>query len=333
MACLTNYILVYGHCGEETPTSNLYINKALPGITLKRSANLAEGEIQTGVDLLNQAITNGIEMAWSALVREMLGVVRFNSISSTGQYGLFYKDFTDTTQYLAATSANRGLKFELGQCCKLTNLYVRRVSVLQNTTLANQTLTITDGGTVTTKTFSSTAKVVTEVEVNYKAQSPTVLITLNNAAISVNDSTLNYTGSCGFCSNDCCADHSCNQGVNVWGWDGTNTNSSTYGLSATVDTICDEYKFFCEMANTIPDVAWLVMYHAGIWFFEYLLTTGRINAYTLYNKETISARIEQWTQKADELEKKLVKQLPRYLASIDSCCIECNSSHWETSIP
>lgn len=333
MACLTNYILVYGHCEGNTPTSGLYINKALPGITLKRSANLAEGEIQTGVDLLNQAIENGIEMARSALVREMLGVVRFNSISSTGQYGQFYKDFTDTTKYLSATSANRGLKFELSQCCRLTNLYVRRVSILLNTAVTNGTLTVTDGGTTTTKTFSTTAKVVTDVEVNYKAQSPTVLITLNNAAMSVNDSTLNYSGNCGFCSNDCCNNSSCNKGINVWGWDGTNTTGTTYGLSATVDTICDEYKFFCEIANTIPDVAWLVMYHAGVWFFEYLLTTGRINVYTLYNKETISARIEQWTQKADDLEKKLVRQLPRYLASIDDCCVECNSSHWETSIP
>lgn len=333
MACLDNFILVFGHCAGNTPTSGLYINKALPGITLKRSANLAEGEIQTGVDLLNQAITNGIEFARAALVSEMMGIVRFNAIHSTGQYGQFYKDYTDTDYYLAASAANRGLKFELSQCCKLTSLYIRRVQVLMNSTLSSQTLTITDGGTTTTKTFSTTAQVPTDVEVNYKASSPTVLITLDNTSQSVNNSTLNYSGSCGFCSNDCCNNHLCDKALSVWGWDGTNTNGTSYGLSARVDVVCDEYKFFCELANAIPDVAWLTMYHAGIWFFEYLLTTGRVNVYTLYNKETISARIEQWSQKADEIEKKIVKQLPRYLAMIDDCCVECNSSRWETSIP
>lgn len=332
MACLDNYILVYGHCAGSTPTSGIYINKFLPGITLKRAANVTEGEIQTGVDLLNQAITNGIEAARAGLVSDMLGVVRFNHIASTGQYGAFYKDYTDTTKYLSATAANRGLKFELSDCCRLTTIYVRRLRVLTNTTVTNGTLTITDGGTTTTKTYSTTPQVPTDVEINYKATSPTVLITLDNTSISVADSTLNYTGSCGFCSNDCCGDN-CATGLNVWGWDGTNTNGSSYGLSAVVDTLCDQDKFFCEIANVIPDIAHLVCYHAGIWFFEYLLTTGRINVYTIYNKETISARIEQWGQKAQEIQKSLVKQLPRYLATIDDCCVECNSSRWQYSMP
>lgn len=335
MACLTNYILVYGHCEGETATSGLYINKNLAGISLAKAANAAEGELQTGVALLNQAIDNGIQQARSALVSEMLGTVRFNSIVSSSQYGQFYKDFTDTTKYLAATAANRGLKFELQNCCRLSKIFIRRVRILLNTTVVNGTLTITDGGTVTTKTFSTTAKVVTEVEVNYKAQSPTVLITLNNAAISVNDSTLNYTGSCGFCSNDCCSDSNCgcNEGLNVWGWDGSTTTGTTFGLSALVDVMCDEEKFFCEMAGSVPDIAWLSLYGGGIWFFEYLLLTGRINAYTNYNKEQVSTQIEQWQALFNQTKTKLAKQLPKYLLTIDDCCIECNSSRWETSLP
>lgn len=330
MACLTNYISIFGHCDGATPTSGLYINKHLPGINLKRAANTTEGEIQTGVALLQQAIDVGVEKARSALVSEMLGTVRFNSVTSSGQYGRYELDFTDTDNYLGATAANRGLKFELDSGCRLNTIYIRRVQILTNTAITNGTLTITDGGTTTTKTFSATAKTVTFVETNYKATSPTVLITLNNAAISVADSDLYYNGNCGFCCNTCHG--GCDSGLSVWGWDGTNTTSSTYGLSALVDVICDEQKFFCEISH-IPDVAWMSLYQAGIWAFEYGLLSNRINAYTNYGKEQVSAQIQQWQQEFDKAKEKVVRQLPKYLLSIDSCCIECNSSRWQTSVP
>lgn len=334
MACSTNYINVYGHCDGGTPSSGLYINKHLAGINLKKAANIAEGELQTGVQLLEQAIEVGISKGRSALVSEMLGTVRFNSIISSGQYGKFPLDFTDTTKYLAATSANRGLKFQLDNGCRLSTIYVRRVQILTNTTIANGTLTITDGGEVTTYTFNAQPKEITFVETNYKAQSTTVHITLNNTAISVADSSINTTSSCGFCSNDCMNSSGCDcsAGLSIWGWDGTNTTGSSYGLSALVDVICDEEKFFCEISH-IPDVAWLCLYHAGIWAFEYALLSGRVNVYTNYGKEALQAQIEQWRALADQLKVKLVKQLPKYLLSIDGCCIECSSSRWETSIP
>lgn len=334
MACDTNYITVYGHCGDITPTSGLYINKDLAGINLKKAANTAEGELQTGVQLLEQAIKSGTARARSALVSEMLGTVRFNSIISAGNYGTFPLDFTDTTKYLATTAANRGLKFQLDNSCRLSNMYVRRVAILTNTAVTGGTLTITDGGTVTTFTFNAVAKVVTYVETNYKAKSTTLLITLDNAAISVADSTLYNTTSCGFCSNDCMNQTGCgcSRGLSVWGWDGTNTTGSTYGLSALVDVMCDEEKFFCEIMQ-IPDVAWMSLYRAGIWLFEYAIQSQRINVYTNYGSEEMSTAIEQWQQEFDQLKVKIVAQLPKYLSTIDSCCVECNSSRWETSLP
>lgn len=330
MTCLTNYINVFGHCGSTVPSSGLYINKNLAGISLKRAANTAEGEIQTGVALLEQAIENGIQQSRSALVSEMLNTVRFNSITSSGQYGKYELDFTDADNYLAITAANRGLKFQLDNDCRLSTLYIRRVQILTNSTITAGTLTLTDGGEIKTYTFDASPKEITFVEINYKAQSPTVLITLNNAAISVADSDLYYNGNCGYCCNDCHG--SCDSGLSVWGWDGTTTTSSTYGLSALVDVICDEEKFFCEISS-IPDVAWMSLYAAGIWAFEYGLLSGRINVYTNYGKEQVALQITQWQQEFDKRREKIVKQLPEYLLKIDSCCIVCNSSHWTTSIP
>lgn len=334
MPCFDNYIGVFGYCGDDTPRSSLYINKALPGINLKRAANIAEGEIQTGVDLLNQSIENAWQLAREALVAEMLNVVSFNSITTSGQYGKFPLDLTDSDNYLAASAVSRGQILELDNSCKLSKIYIKSVFILTNTAVTDGTLTITDGGTITTKTFSTTAKNITEVYVDYKAQSGTVKITLDNTAISVADMDFNYSGSCGFCSNDCCENHSCGctSGVTVNGWDGTKKDSSAYGLSIVAHVICDEEKFFCEISN-LPSVAWMVMYKAGIWFLEYLLNTGRLNTYTIYGEEQAGRQIEQWSQEFDNTKKKLVKQLPQYLSTIDHCCVNCNSSRWEMSIP
>lgn len=337
MACLTNYILVDGHCEGETPTSGLYINKALPGITLKQSANLAEGEIQTGVQLLNQAIENGIQSARAALVSEMLGVVRFNTIASTGVYGAFPPD-TSNADYLPLSYENRGLKFELNDCCRLSSLHIKKVEVLVTNTITNNgmVMTIVDGETVTEYAFNTASKTVATVYTNYKAQNKMIKVLLSHPRIVVADTDINCSGNCGFCSNGCTGRHDCGCTTNltVTGYNETTgqTSGGSFGLSVTADVICDEEKFFCEL-STIPDVAWLTVYQAGIWFFEYLLTTNRINVYTLYNKETISARIEQWNQKSQEITKKLVKQLPKYLATIDDCCVECNSSQWKIQIP
>lgn len=330
MACLTNYINVFGHCDGEEPTSGLYINKNLAGINLKKAANISEGEINTGVALLEQQIDNGILKTRSALISEMLGTVRFNSIVSSGQYGRYEPDFSDSGNYLAVAAANRGLKFELDNSCRLSAMFVRRVQILTNTNVTSGTLTITDGSKVTTFTFDATAKQTTFVETNYKSQSGLILITMNNASISVADSDLYYNGSCGYCCNTCKG--GCDSGLSVWGWDGTNNVGTTYGLSALVDVICDEEKFFCEISH-IPDVAWMSLYQAGIGVFEYALLSNRVNVYTNYGAEQMSAQIQQWQQLFDAMKQKVVKQIPKYLLSIDKCCIGCNSSRWETSIP
>ena len=88
MPCFTDFILVRGACGTATPSSGLYIND-LPGISLRRGANVADEEQVTGVQLLNDSITLGIELTKKEIMERMLDIVRFNSIYQSQQYGAF----------------------------------------------------------------------------------------------------------------------------------------------------------------------------------------------------------------------------------------------------
>lgn len=328
MACLDNYILVKGHCEGNTPSSNLYINVNLPGITLEKAANTAEGAIVTGVGLLNQAITNGIARTRQELMAAMLGTVRFNQIISGGDYGQW-----DLDNYLTASAAERGLKIELSKCCRLGRIHVQRVGYLFNTSGA-RILKITDEGTVTNFSFTATAKVPGFIETKYTANSDRIYLTMDNSATSVNNSFLCYSGYCGNCTNTCTGRTACgcSNGLIVNGWDGTNENSTTYGLSPMIQVICDSEKFFCEISH-LEMTEWAVLYASGIDFLNYVLNTNRINVYTIYNEEEAIRTIDLWEAKFKERKETLVKTLPKYLNSIDSCCLECDAPSYGYAYP
>lgn len=328
MACLDNYILVKGYCGSDTPTTGIYINQALPGITIKKAAGAAEDTVIKGVELLNLCVTNALRKVKTDLLNEMLSIVRFNTHISSGEYGLFQNDF------LALSAVSRGFKLVLDNCCRLSTINIPRVQVLVNTTVSDKTLTIIDGGTTNTYTFDTVANVPVWVETNFTATGDTVYLTMSGSDVAVNNSLLNSSASCGFCTNECndCENCDCNSGINVYGWDGTDTSSYTYGLKPVVNVICDEDKFFCEVSK-LSSVAEMVLYSAGILFIEELLSTSRLNVYTIYDRDGAEAQREKWIEYYDELKKGIVQRLPKYLGQIDKCCLDRNSSHWQTSIP
>lgn len=334
MACLDNYIGVKGYCGDTTPSSNLYINLNLPGITLEQAANSAEGAITTGVSLLQQSITNGIARTRQAIINAMLGRVRFNQILSGGEYGSYQPDdFDDSTKYLSGTATGRGLKAELRNGCSLTNIYIPRVGVIGQGS-GSKTLTITDGVTSTSYSFTLTSQVITWVETKKQIESDLAFIKIADATFSPLDVSLNYSGSCGFCANECSNSHSCgcSNGLNVYGFDGTNTGSQTYGLIPIIQTRCSSDKFFCEISG-LEMVQWACLYAAGVDFMNYVISSHRVNFYTIYGDEDASRMSELWENQFQDRLQTIVKTLPKYLGTIDSCCLECDGSSWSYSMP
>lgn len=334
MACFTNYILVKGYCGDSTPSTGIYINEFLPGITLKAAANIAEDTVQTGVGLLNQCVSNAILRVKDDLVSSMLGTVRFNAAVSTGQYGYYEPDnFDDDNYYLAGSATGRGIKATLKNDCRLSAIYVKRVAVIGQGS-GTKTLYVKDGVTTTSYSFTLSNQAVTWVEVNQKITSDLLHITISDSAFEPFDMDLNYTGTCGVCANDCSGSSACdcNAGLDIWGWDGTNTGSNTYGLSPVIHVICDQDKFLCEVSQ-LETVAQMIAFKAGIIFMQELISTSRLNYYTIYEEEMAREWITEWTKEYTDRTKALTPRLTKYLLSVDSCCIECDSSNWHYGLP
>lgn len=340
MACLDNYINIKGHCSEITPSSGLYINTNLPGISLEQAANVAEGALPTGILLLEQAIQNGIARVRQELVTALLPKVRFNQIISGGEYGTWNPDtIAEDSAYLATSATGRGVVATLKSCCRLANMYIPRIGIVSKTTYpVNQiTITVKDSTTSTTYSPAITGKNITWVEIKQKIESDLVRITIADTgkAFEPYDTTLGYSGNCGFCANECsgCADCTCSSGLNVYGWDGTNNGNQTFGIIPVIQVICDPEKFFCEISH-LEMVEWAVLYAAGIDFMNSLKTTNRVNVYTLYqNIDEVNAIILDWETKLQTSLTTLRETLPVYLNTIDSCCIECNASTWAEMLP
>lgn len=340
MACLDDYILIKSQCGSSTPTSGLYIDTSLPGITLERAANTAEGALPTGVLLLEQSIQNGIARVRQELVTALLPKVRFNQLISGGEYGTWNPDTIASDSAYLANSSGKGVAATLKGCCRLANMYIPRVGIISKTTYPiNQiTLTVTDSTSSTTYNTAIIGKNITWVEVRQKIESDQVRITaapVPGKTFEPYDTLLNYSGNCGFCSNECsgCSDCSCSQGLDVYGWDGTNTGGHTFGIIPVIQVKCDAEKFFCEISN-LEMIQWAVLYAAGIDFMRFFRTTNRVNPYTIYEtEEEINNVIADWENSLKIRLDTLRETLPVYLNSIDSCCMECNASTWVEMLP
>lgn len=323
MACFDQYILVRGHCGTAVPSTNLYIND-LEGITLTKGAAAADEETVTGVNLLNRCIEWGITNAKHHLKLAMMNVVQFDSIIHQDKYGYF------STTYLPTSATERGLKITLADCCQLSRIFVKNLTLKSNTTITGKTLKIIDGVTETTYTVDLTAGVPLTIYPNYKATENEIQIVWNTSDISVNESTI-FNSDCNNCN--FCHDFNCVQngygvnGITVTGSDNTN---NSYGIQGLIQVRCDEDAFFCMISDKM---SYLALYEAGLQFLREISSTERLNVFTQYGQERRDMLYVEWQKKAEEQKKLLVNELPTFLATVDKCCVNCNSSRWVYAKP
>lgn len=325
--CFSEYILVEGNCGNAVPSTGLYINRDLEGITLQKGANIAEGVANRGVDLLNKCINNGIRRARRDIIKQMMGYVRFNSIIEAHTFGCHKSD------YLSLSATERGVKITLDNDCRYTKIFINAIAVQANTTIADKQVKIIDGATTTIKTVDLTAGVVTTINPSYKASTKEVSIVWNTSDVAVNNSNLNSCNSCGCNGNtnlyqDCngCDNCACEH-LSAIGSDGT---SNTYGIVVYATVVCDEDAFTCDIAPWLADAA---LYASGISFILEYKAATRINVFTLYKEEEYNELRATWEDRYEAEIKTLAEKLPVYLADIGGDCITCNSSRWTYSHP
>lgn len=326
-SCFSEYILVEGYCGDATPSTGLYLNRALEGISLQGAANIASGEVTRGVDLLNRCIENGIRRARRDVVKQVMDYVAFDVIKESQTYGCFKDD------YLTEKDEERGVKVSL-ECsnnCRYLRPYINSLTVKANTTITDKQIKIIDGGTTTTYTVDLSAGVATTKYIGYKCLTNEVQIVWDTSDIKVNNSNLscstcgswsNIHEDCGTSCNDCGCDY-----LDAIGSDGT---SNTYGITVFAEAICDEDAFTCDIKDWLREAA---LYASGIEFVLAYKTARRINAFTLYQEDEYNELRATWEDRYNDEIKTLSKKLPKYLSQLDDCCIKCNSDRWAYQTP
>lgn len=316
MNCRGNIIGVRGACSstDEQATLFYYIND-LPGISLRKAANIADSESGTGQNILQQSIEQGVKQTQNDIINSLLNVVKFGTVNMSRLSGGLKNGSWKTI------ATPQGQIIKTLNCSRLQAIYLPYVNVLIEND-EDIEIIIEDGGKTTTIRAAVDGGIVTKIALNYKATNNEITVKIGlqgGGSLSVSDAGLNYNG-------DCC---------NVCHYDYTNATSTSgdgtsNGLQILVQTICDEDALFCEIARYAAKAAW---YASGIWFLEYLLASDRINVYTTYQNEEAADQIVRWSDVYQKELKALNERLPKQLLRLDSCCVECNSSRWQLALP
>ena len=262
--CFDNYITIKG--SGVTPTSGLYIND-LPGINLRSAANVADSEYQSGLVFLQDKISFATQLCVEELRTYFLPYFRINSIVDDHRFGVF------KTAALNPQASERGIKLKR-HSSRMLKLRVERIKIKLQQVGFVHSVEITDGNVQTSYDFKTDLNGEAEIDLSYLATEKEIFVTMDNAAINPIDATIKKA-----CN---CYAHK-GRYISGYGWNGTGTASSTFGLQVDVSAPCDEDEFACAIIHRLK---FPILYRAGIEIVKEMIATDRLNSFTLLDQET-----------------------------------------------
>lgn len=320
MSCFDNFIGIKGDCTTtEPPVTGLYIND-LAGISLRFAAHIANDETMTGVNLLKEKINFAIKLVKSDVIKFFAPYMRINTNIDFNIGGAF------NSAYLSPAPLSRGLLISKNEKSKIQKIYLNHVDVLVNTT-GNHTLVLQDIYTTINYNFSAIAGQVKKINLNYLAEGTEVYLLMDNSALSVNEGNILYQQSCG-----------CNwktykpteSQLSIKGYNGTGTDSKTYGLRANVSVICDVDSILCSLTR---ELGLIVLYRAGIAILEEQLVSDRLNEYVVFNdKEMTKDFLKMWGNEYNGRLDTLAMSSKQTLKQLNDSCIDCGGMKYGYSI-
>jgi hypothetical protein len=239
----------------ENPESDLFIND-LSGVSLKIASKVANEEVQTGYEILKKCINIGTKKVFNDFTLKISPYFDFNAVVQTRQID----DFSEAT-IIPSSDIQRGLLLKRWRS-ELSQIYIEEL-YLKIDTDANVDIVIYDGDTVAT-TYSNVplkAGVVKTLFIDKKYNSEQVKVVMNNKDFGVYSNSIHNWGGndgCGTCSQG-------QQGFVVKGWDGTQEDSTMYGIGIKSSVRCCEENLICSI---IPRMYFLIWYSAGIEIYE-----------------------------------------------------------------
>ena len=311
--CLQNFI---GVCQSEepaSPSSGYYIND-LEGVNLEFAAAVADSNYKTGIDLLEKKIAFATAYTVNDLNQWLLPFFRVNSTVDDLRIGEF------KTTFLTPSAADRGVRIKITES-RMMKMRIDRVKInIQEAAFAH-ILTITDGQSVTNYDFTTDANGDAEIQTNYTANTRDVYVTMDNTAINPNSTDVRQ--GCNCYTKD-------TRFLRGRGWSGLSQANSTYGIQVFSTAECDQEELACAISHRL---ALPILYQSGIQIVKELLTTSRLNSFTILDKEKGGFMLQEFENEYKKSINILSASLPDLMNRIDHICVVCNGTRYVQGLP
>lgn len=319
-------------CGDRTiigikdyvkcniPESGLFINE-LPGMSLKRAANIAPEQWQSGAEFLHASIKMAIRQVFDQFENELSAYFDFTNIVETRKLKLFSE-----VNIIDPAPLDRGLIIKRWRS-EAGRLFVNEIYI--NVVSGGQTkIKIIDGSEIKEYDVILNSGFNT-VFINYKAESEHIKILFDQT----NFETYNCTYNNGYTGYDGC--NSCgrksDKNIYVAGWDGAKEDTTKcFGIGLDVNVQCFSEYVLCGL---LPKMSFLIWYKSGICVLKEHLASDRINHITIFGKDKAKEMLIEYEAEYKEKYSILVKSAYNYLKSTKGECITCNGTRYVQTLP
>lgn len=302
----------YVTCAD--PESRLFLNRDLPGMSLKAASQITPEAFQTGAEFLQNCTILGARQVFDEFASELQPYFNFANIVETRDIKVF------STTLNPVSASERGIIIKRWRS-EAARLYVESVYI--NVADAGAaTIKVIDGD-ITTEFEATLAVGINEVRLDYKADQEQIKIVFDQASFRTYDCSFNRGYGCSTCGGGS------NKSIYVTGWNGAET-SNCYGIGVKVHAQCYEENILCSL---LPKMYFLMLYKSGILVLKERIVTDRINPIAIFGKEKAEALLEEYEKEYKEKYAILVKSAYEFLRTTKGECIKCNGIRYVESTP
>jgi hypothetical protein len=296
--CLSSLVGVKGACNNTL--SYPYFIEDIPGIDLKKAAHTSD---TTGIELLQKSIDNGAKQVKQDIQHELIGKFRLNEKINGFEIGKFLSDYTSVVK--------SGFHFEyLCHSCRLSSLFITTIDFQTKEDFTGKVV-IEIGNETFEYSVINTAKKRSYVIINKLIQTNEFKVYIEEENGNSFD-LLNTTAVCN-CEN-------------------ANVKLIGNGLiKINGYWQCDLDRLFCEIKDLFGRAVW---YASGVYFYDELSMTDRINYYTVYKSQEDAVEQKHILNGRYQKEIKLIStKLYPLLKKLGGCCVDCSGSGWFYNLP
>ena len=320
-ACLENIVSVKDLCSPDAMavSSSGYDIWHAPEVRYKGMAALTDEKYIRGFNLL----VAKREMAIREVESDYLKIVTTSGYGITSPVGNHETGQFDTTINNPPAAMERGISIYSARPSLLKKIRIKEVRVFPVTSVDSTQLKIYDNGQAAIYDIQLIGGQVNTFPVNYTASGDHLRILIDNTTLYTYGSRLTCMIGCnGTVPNDC---------GYVKGWNGNaEVKSEGFGINATFDCICDFSQLLCSWSKQFAgEIVW---YKMRALIQEELLTTDRLNNFTIYNREQTKEKYVELENIYREKWNTFAQALPSLFKNIRDSCLTCNKPKWVTNL-